>query len=115
MGRKSSNYKSTPLLDDGVLYIPWVNHGMAAVDAGTGKTLWTFEPQPVDIGGRGASLACTLARLLDGRNREARLSQFRRRPPDRGRWQDGQGRATGFGSNGWIDLRKGLDRRHAGD
>ena len=28
----SSNYKSTPLLDDGVLYIPWVNNGMAAVD-----------------------------------------------------------------------------------
>jgi quinohemoprotein ethanol dehydrogenase len=53
----SSNYKSTPLLDDGVLYVPWLNHGMAAIDAGTGKTLWTFEPQPADIGGRGASLS----------------------------------------------------------
>ena len=32
----SANYKSTPLLDDGVLYIPWLNNGMAAIDAGTG-------------------------------------------------------------------------------
>ena len=63
----SSNYKSTPLLDDGVLYIPWLNHGMAAVDAGTGKTIWTFEPQPADIGGRGSSLgARSLAYWTDG-------------------------------------------------
>jgi glucose dehydrogenase len=63
----SSNYKSTPLLDDGVLYIPWVNHGMAALDAGTGKTLWTYEPQPAEIGGRGASLAArSLAYWTDG-------------------------------------------------
>ena len=26
--------KGTPLLDDGVLYVPWLNHGMAAIDAG---------------------------------------------------------------------------------
>ena len=52
----SANYKSTPLLDDGMLYIPWLNNGMAAIDAGTGKTVWTFEPQPADIGGRAASL-----------------------------------------------------------
>ena len=46
-GASSNSYKSTPLLTDGVLYVPWVNNGMAAIDAGTGKTLWTFEPQPV--------------------------------------------------------------------
>src|SRR5687768_2753151 len=63
----SANYKSTPLLADGVLYTPWVNNGMAAVDAGTGKTLWTFEPQPVDIGSGGASLAPrSLAYWTDG-------------------------------------------------
>src|SRR5690606_22288533 len=63
----SSNYKATPLLDDGVLYVPWLNHGAAAIDAGTGKTIWTFEPQPANIGGRGASLAMrSLAYWTDG-------------------------------------------------
>ncbi|MEZ5939281.1 MAG: PQQ-binding-like beta-propeller repeat protein [Hyphomonadaceae bacterium] len=103
----SGNYKSSPLLADGVLYIPWVNHGMAAIDAGTGKTIWTFEPQPVDIGGRGASLAPrSLAYWSDGR--EARLFHNS---------QDGRliavdartGKpAPGFGKNGWINLREGL-------
>src|SRR5262245_61742798 len=38
-GGESSNYKATPLLDDGVMYVPWLNNGMAAIDAGTGKTV----------------------------------------------------------------------------
>jgi glucose dehydrogenase len=43
---------------------------MAAIDAGTGKTLWTFEPQPVDIGGRGGSLAPrSLAYWTDGKDK----------------------------------------------
>lgn len=102
----SGNYKSTPLLDDGVLYMPWVNHGMAAIDAGTGKTLWTFEPQPVDIGGRGASLAArSLAYWTDGN--EKRL--FHNSADGRLIAVDAKtGKpAAGFGKNGWIDLRVG--------
>lgn len=103
----SGNYKSTPLLDDGVLYMPWVNHGMAAIDAGTGKTLWTFEPQPVDIGGRGASLAPrSLAYWTDGADKrlfhnsaDGRLIAVDARTGKP---------AAGFGRNGWIDLRKGV-------
>jgi glucose dehydrogenase/cytochrome c553 len=103
----SSNYKSTPLLDDGVMYVPWLNHGMAAIDAGTGKTLWTFEPQPTDIGGRGASLVMrSLAYWTDGK--EKRVFH-----------NSGDGRliavdaktgkaADGFGKNGWINLREGI-------
>ena len=103
----SGNYKSTPLLDDGVLYMPWVNHGMAAIDAGTGKTLWTFEPQPVDIGGRGGSLAPrSLAYWTDGT--EKRL--FHNSADGRLIAVDAKtGKpAVGFGRNGSINLREGV-------
>ncbi|CAN5129647.1 glucose/quinate/shikimate family membrane-bound PQQ-dependent dehydrogenase [soil metagenome] len=108
----SSNYKGTPLLADGVLYVPWVNHGAAAIDAGTGKTLWTFEPQPVDIGGGGASLAPrSLAYWTDGKEKRLFHNSL-----------DGRliaidavtGKAApGFGNNGWINLRVGLTEGRA--
>jgi glucose dehydrogenase len=103
----SSNYKATPLLDDGVLYVPWLNHGAAAIDAGTGKTLWTFEPQPADIGGRGASLAPrSLAYWTDGKDKrlfhnsmDGRLISIDAKT----------GKADpAFGEKGWINLRNGL-------
>ncbi len=107
----SSNYKSTPLLADGVLYVPWVNNGMAAIDAGTGKTLWTFEPQPVELA-PGASLAPrSLAYWTDGK--ETRLIHNS---------LDGRlisvdaktGKADPkFGGRGWIDLRKNLTEGRA--
>lgn len=103
----SANYKSSPLLDDGVLYIPWVNHGMAAIDAGTGKTLWTFEPQPADIGGRGPSLALrSLAYWTDGTDKIV----FHNSGDGRLIAVDGKtGKAVpGFGKNGWINLRDGI-------
>jgi glucose dehydrogenase/cytochrome c553 len=102
-GPESGNYKSTPLMDDGVLYVPWLEHGAAAIDAGTGATLWTFTP-PAHPGGRTASLAPrSLAYWTDGT--EKRLFHNS---------QDGRliaidaktGKApAGFGTNGFIDLR----------
>jgi quinoprotein glucose dehydrogenase len=103
----SGNYKSTPLLDDGVLYMPWLNHGMAAIDAGTGRTLWTFEPQPVDIGGRGASLAPrSLAYWTDGKDKRLfhNSSDGRLIAVDAITGKP----ASGFGRNGWINLREGV-------
>ena len=103
----SGNYKSTPLLDDGVLYMPWLNHGMAAIDAGTGRTLWTFEPQPVDIGGRGASLAPrSLAYWTDGKDKRLfhNSSDGRLIAVDARTGKP----ASGFGRNGWINLREGV-------
>ncbi len=106
-GPAGSNFKSTPLLVDGVLYSPWLNHGMAAVDAGTGETLWTFEPQPTHIGGRRASLnPRSLAYWSDGT--DARLFHN----SEDGRLIAVDARtgtaAPGFGQSGWIDLRKGI-------
>ncbi len=109
----SNNYKSTPLLDDGVLYTPWVNHGMAAIDAGTGKTIWTYEPPPSAYGGGGASLAPrSLAYWTDGK--EKRL--FHNSLDGRLICVDAKiGKACpGFGTdNGYVDLRKGLTEGRA--
>jgi glucose dehydrogenase/mono/diheme cytochrome c family protein len=110
-GAASNNYKSTPLLANGVLYVPWVNNGMAAIDAGTGKTLWTFEPQPVELA-PGASLAPrALAYWTDGKSERLFHNSL-----------DGRlisvdvktGKADPkFGGRGWIDLRKGLTEGRA--
>jgi glucose dehydrogenase len=105
-GFSPSNFKSTPLLDDGVLYVPWLNHGMAAIDAGPGKTLWTFEPQPADIGG-GASLASrSLSFWSDGRSKRL----FHNTLDGRLISVDAKtGRADQkFGRQGWINLRDNL-------
>jgi glucose dehydrogenase/cytochrome c5 len=106
-GPTANNFKSTPLLVDGVLYVPWLNHGAAAIDAGTGKTLWTFEPQPADIGGGAGTLAPrSLAYWTDGKQKRLFHNSL-----------DGRliaidaatGKAAaGFGRNGWVNLRTGL-------
>jgi outer membrane protein assembly factor BamB len=43
---------ATPLLHEGVLYVPSINHLLHAVDAETGEALW---PEPVDLEGAIAS------------------------------------------------------------
>ena len=105
-GPISNNYKSTPLLDDGVLYVPWLNHGAAAIDAGTGKTIWTYEPQPLPGGRPGTLAPRSLAYWTDGKEKRLYHNSL-----------DGRliavdaktGKpAPGFGKNGWIDLRVGL-------
>lgn len=104
----ANNFKSTPLLDNGVLYLPWLNHGVAAVDAGTGKTLWTFEPQPADIGsGTGSLNSRSLAFWTDGKEKrlihntlDGRLVSIDART----------GKADpNFGRSGWLNLRDNLD------
>jgi glucose dehydrogenase len=108
----ASNFKSTPLLDDGVLYVPWMNHGAAAIDAGTGKTVWTFEPQPADIGGGAPQLVLrSLAYWTDGK--EKRL--FHNSLDGRLIAIDAKtGKADlKFGRNGWINLREGLTEGRA--
>ena len=106
-GPESSNFKATPLLDDGVLYIPWLNHGAAAIDAATGRTLWTYQPDQIDIGGRASSLAMrSLAYWTDGVQKRV----FHNSMDGRLLAIDG---ATGqavrsFGKNGVVNLREGL-------
>jgi quinoprotein glucose dehydrogenase len=103
----SANYKSTPLMADGVLYVPWVSHGVAAIDGATGRTLWTFKPTPSALPGRAAGLASrSLSYWTDGTNKRLFHNSM-----------DGRlisidattGRADpAFGRNGWVNLRDGL-------
>lgn len=111
-GPESSNFKATPLLDDGVLYTPWLNHGAAAIDAATGRTLWTYQPDQVDIGGRASSLAMrSLAYWTDGvqkrvfhNSMDGRLMAI----------DAATGKAVAsFGKNGVVNLREGLTEGRA--
>ncbi|MDE2978580.1 MAG: PQQ-binding-like beta-propeller repeat protein [Acidobacteriota bacterium] len=43
-------YKSTPLYIDGVLYITTSLSQVAAIDPGTGETLWVYDPRSYDAG-----------------------------------------------------------------
>ena len=115
-GNCCGDFKGTPILDDGVLYMPWLNHGMAAIDAGTGKTIWTFEPQPADIGmGTGSLAPRSLAYWTDGKEKRLFHNSFD------GRLIAVDARtglpAREFGKNGQINLRDNLapERIQGGD
>ena len=99
-GSCCGDFKATPLMDDGVLYLPWLNHGMAAIDAGTGKTIWTYEPQPASAG----TLAPrSLAYWTDGKIKRLFHNSFDGRliAVDAKTGQP----AREFGNNGQIDLK----------
>jgi glucose dehydrogenase/mono/diheme cytochrome c family protein len=111
----SANFKSTPLMDDGVLFMPWLDHGAAAIDANTGRTLWTFLPDPRDIGGRAANLGSrSLAYWTDGNTKRLYHNSMDGRifSIDARTGQADQA----FGNKGAIDLRTGLvEGRAVGD
>lgn len=43
--KRAGGYKSTPLVLNGVMYTSTTYNLAAAIDAGTGETLWTFDPK----------------------------------------------------------------------
>jgi len=45
-GRADSNWKATPLVVDGVMYVPHGGTRISAIHPGTGATIWTYEPDP---------------------------------------------------------------------
>ncbi len=85
--------------------MPWIGNGAAAIDAATGKTVWTFRPPPL-AHGRGSSLASrSLSYWTDGAERrlfhntlDGRLLSIDART---GKLD------AAFGKNGWVDLRDG--------
>ena len=105
--RPDPNLKATPLYIDGVLYTPTGVHQAAAIDPATGRTLWTFTPEPAEVGGRGTSLSSrALAYWTDGKQQrlfhntlDGRLISIDART----------GKADpAFGNQGYIDLRQNL-------
>jgi glucose dehydrogenase len=70
--RPDRNMKATPLMVDGVLYVPTGQHQVVALDPATGVQLWQFDPQPPTVDDRGLGLGSrSLAWWSDGQ--QARL------------------------------------------
>ena len=102
------NYRATPLMADGVLYVTaGYRRTVAAIDAGTGETLWTFRldegerSAPRRNSGRGVAYwappsgpPCVF--FVTPGFRLVALDAASGRP------------AAGFGDDGVVDLRQGL-------
>lgn len=105
---RPSYFKNTPLMVDGILYITTPMQQIAAVDPGTGETLWVFDTESYEGNvRRGASQHRGLSYWTDGvdqrlfiatRNRRLYSIDAKTGEPD-----------TRFGDKGWVDLGKGLD------
>lgn len=110
-----NNFKATPLMIGGVLYLNTPTSMGAALDARTGATLWTFNPKSYESGTTTMSLRWNqrgVAYWTDGT--EARVF-----------WGTGDGYLVavdaktgrpiqGFGENGRVDLMADLPRAERG-
>ena len=107
-------FQATPLMAHGVLYLSTALHQVAAVDAGTGDTLWVYDPEVYRRGlpthfynSRG------VAYWEDGDDRRIffgtnegyllALDAMTGRP------------VLGFGTNGRVDLMEGIPRATRGE
>ena len=109
--RTHFNYEVTPLMIGGVLYTTaGSRRTVVAIDAATGETLWIFRPDEgmrVGAAGRGGA-GRGVAYWSDGE--EARIFivtrgfQLIALDPETGN------KIPGFGENGAVDLKHGLDR-----
>lgn len=105
--RPDRNLKATPLMIDGVLYVPSGEHQVVALDPATGQEIWRYTPTPASVADRGLGLGSrSLAYWRDGDN--ARI--FHNTLDGRLLAIDAH---TGladpaFGDNGTVLLRRGL-------
>lgn len=105
--RPDNNFKATPLMVDGVLYVPSGQHQVVALDPASGSEIWRFTPDPPTVADRGLGLGSrSLAYWRDENNMrifhntlDGRLLSIDARTgrvdPD-------------FGEGGAVMLRKGL-------
>lgn len=105
--RPDNNFKATPLMVDGVLYVPSGQHQVVALDPASGREIWRFTPDPPTVADRGLGLGSrSLAYWRDENNMrifhntlDGRLLSIDART----------GRADpDFGEGGAVMLRKGL-------
>jgi quinoprotein glucose dehydrogenase len=97
-----SEMQTNPIVMDGVLYGTSPKLRVFALDAATGKELWSFDPNngaaPTSrIRHRGVVVTGDRV-IVNYRNRLYALDRRTGRP------------ITTFGDSGWVDLRAGLDR-----
>lgn len=105
--RQDSNLKATPLMVDGVLYVPSGQHQVVALDPATGQQIWRFDPEPASVAERGLGLGSRALAVWQSGD-QTRLFH---------NTLDGRlisiDAATGqadpaFGNNGTVLLREGL-------
>jgi quinoprotein glucose dehydrogenase len=110
-----SNLKATPLMVGGVLYISTPLYQVAAIEASSGKTLWTYDPK---------SYASGIPPMMLGFNNRG-LAYWTDGQRERLVWGTGDaylmaidaktGRpATEFGNDGRVDLMAGIPRTQRG-
>ena len=109
-GTRPGNFQNTPLMIDGVRYVSTPNNRVVALDAESGKELWSYDPkayadgQPPNGTGfvhRGVAAFRDSGRVRIFMNSRARLIAL-----------DGKTGEpiTSFGTNGVVDLTHGLRR-----
>lgn len=101
-GEKVAGFESSPLIIKGTLYAPTPSGKVVALNAATGKPLWTFNPQiqsTQPIRGLTYWSGTGAPRLFAGI-----MNYLYAINPETGR------RITSFGEDGRVDLRKGLGR-----
>lgn len=105
--RPDINMKATPLMIDGVLYVPSGEHQVVALNPGSGQELWRYTPPPHDAPPRGLSLGSRSLAFWQDQG-ETRL--FHNTLDGRLLSIDAEtGEADlAFGEGGVIDLRQGL-------
>ena len=105
------NFKATPLMVGGVLYLNTPTSVGAAIDAATGRTIWTYNPKSYEAGTTTMSL----------RWNQRGVAYWRDGDDARVLWGTGDGYlvavdartgrpVTGFGDGGKVDLMEGLPR-----
>lgn len=110
-----TNYKATPLMVDGLLYVNTPTSVGAAYDAATGRLRWTYDPKSYEAGTTTMSL----------RWNQRGVAYWRDGDEARVLWGTGDGYLVavdaktgqpvpGFGEGGRVDLMQGLPRATRG-
>lgn len=108
---RPGQFKPTPIMVDGVLYLSTALSQVVAIDAGTGKTRWEYDPQSY-LAGRPANLGFQhrgVASWTDGNETRIFITTHDRR-------LIALDAATGavcpdFGNQGVVDLARSLGRK----
>ena len=110
------NFKATPLMVGGTLYVNTPASVGAAFDARTGALKWIYNPKSYESGTTTMSLRWNQRGVAYWRagQRRTRLLGHGRWLPHRRRMRRPAGRSPGFGVNGKVDLMEGLPRAKRG-
>jgi glucose dehydrogenase len=102
--RPSNNYRATPIMIGGVMYVSNAIGLTEAFDPGTGRTIWVQKPGREEVGGGTSNRGVAYWR----QGEDERLFSFRGHSLYALNPKTGEP-VPGFGKNGAVDLNDGLD------